>query len=274
MGNLLRRYWLPALLPASAGAGLPAGTRALAGRGPDCLPRHDRRRRVWSPTPVRTAARRCSSGATRRPGCAASTTAGSSTRPAPASTCRRSLPSRISRTRCACKAYPTHESGGIVWTYMGPQDKMQPFRDLGSDSIPQSEWRAPRSTHPATGSRGSRATWTPPTSRSCTAGGRRSSRTGRAGGRRDGPPRLSLGGDARLHPSQRHRRVPGGRGDLVRLPLRRHRADGAGNVNVRVSDFILPLFTYVPQPYLPVGGDSCIMMVPIDDETYWRYGSR
>jgi hypothetical protein len=45
-----------------------------------------------------------------------------------------------------------------------------------------------------------------------------------------------------------------------------------GNVNVRVSDFILPLFTYVPQPYLPVGGDSCIMMVPIDDNTYWRYG--
>jgi phthalate 4,5-dioxygenase len=34
----------------------------------------------------------------------------------------------------------------------------------------------------------------------------------------------------------------------------------------------MPLLAYVPQPYLPVGGDSCIMMVPIDDNSYWRYG--
>jgi hypothetical protein len=45
-----------------------------------------------------------------------------------------------------------------------------------------------------------------------------------------------------------------------------------GNINVRVSDFIMPLLTYVPQPYLPVGGDSCILMVPRDDDSYWRYG--
>jgi hypothetical protein len=45
----------------------------------------------------------------------------------------------------------------------------------------------------------------------------------------------------------------------------------AGYLNVRVSDFILPFFTYVPQPYLPVGGDNCLMMVPIDDNNYWRW---
>jgi hypothetical protein len=45
----------------------------------------------------------------------------------------------------------------------------------------------------------------------------------------------------------------------------------AGFVNVRVSDFIMPFFTYVPQPYLPVGGDNCLMMVPIDDSHYWRW---
>ena len=45
-----------------------------------------------------------------------------------------------------------------------------------------------------------------------------------------------------------------------------------GYLNVRVSDFIMPLLTFVPQPYLPVGGDSCILMVPIDDNSYWRYG--
>src|SRR3990172_1272286 len=30
-------------------------------------------------------------------------------------------------------AYPTHESGGIIWTYMGPQEKMTGFRDFGSE---------------------------------------------------------------------------------------------------------------------------------------------
>src|SRR3954468_14032786 len=38
-------------------------------------------------------------------------------------------------------AYPTHESGGIVWTYMGPESTMTPFRDFGSDSMPQDQWR-------------------------------------------------------------------------------------------------------------------------------------
>jgi nitrite reductase/ring-hydroxylating ferredoxin subunit len=38
-------------------------------------------------------------------------------------------------------AYPTHESGGIVWTYMGPQSTMTPFRDFGSDSLAQDQWR-------------------------------------------------------------------------------------------------------------------------------------
>jgi phthalate 4,5-dioxygenase len=39
-------------------------------------------------------------------------------------------------------SYPTHESGGIVWTYMGPADTMTPFRDFGSDSLPDSAVRA------------------------------------------------------------------------------------------------------------------------------------
>jgi hypothetical protein len=45
-----------------------------------------------------------------------------------------------------------------------------------------------------------------------------------------------------------------------------------GHLNVRVSDFVMPGFVYVPQPYLPVGGDSCIMMIPRDDDSYWRWG--
>ncbi|HEY7263909.1 MAG TPA: Rieske 2Fe-2S domain-containing protein, partial [Trebonia sp.] len=32
-------------------------------------------------------------------------------------------------------SYPTRESGGIVWTYMGPAETMTPFRDFGTDSL-------------------------------------------------------------------------------------------------------------------------------------------
>ena len=35
-------------------------------------------------------------------------------------------------------SYPVHESGGIVWTYMGPPETMTPFRDFGTDTLPAS----------------------------------------------------------------------------------------------------------------------------------------
>jgi phenylpropionate dioxygenase-like ring-hydroxylating dioxygenase large terminal subunit len=37
--------------------------------------------------------------------------------------------------KVSIKAYPTHESGGIVWTYMGPKQTMTPFRDFGTDGL-------------------------------------------------------------------------------------------------------------------------------------------
>jgi phthalate 4,5-dioxygenase len=45
-------------------------------------------------------------------------------------------PTSSFKDRVTAKAYPTHESGGIVWTYMGPKDKMTPFRDFGTESLP------------------------------------------------------------------------------------------------------------------------------------------
>jgi phenylpropionate dioxygenase-like ring-hydroxylating dioxygenase large terminal subunit len=33
-------------------------------------------------------------------------------------------------------AYPVHESGGIVWAYLGPAGTMPPFRDFGTESLP------------------------------------------------------------------------------------------------------------------------------------------
>jgi phthalate 4,5-dioxygenase oxygenase subunit len=34
--------------------------------------------------------------------------------------------------------YPVHESGGIVWTYMGPPETVTPFRDFGTEALPPS----------------------------------------------------------------------------------------------------------------------------------------
>ena len=40
------------------------------------------------------------------------------------------------------RAYPVHESGGIVWTYMGPRAAMTPFRDFGTDGRDAGEFVA------------------------------------------------------------------------------------------------------------------------------------
>ena len=40
------------------------------------------------------------------------------------------------------RAYPTHESGGIVWAYLGPRETMTPFRDFGTDGLDASEFIA------------------------------------------------------------------------------------------------------------------------------------
>jgi phthalate 4,5-dioxygenase len=39
-------------------------------------------------------------------------------------------------------AYPTHESGGIVWAYLGPRGTMTPFRDFGTEGRDASEFIA------------------------------------------------------------------------------------------------------------------------------------
>src|SRR6188472_3851194 len=44
------------------------------------------------------------------------------------------------KTKVRVNAYATHESGGIVWAYMGPRETMTPFRDFGSDALPKEQW--------------------------------------------------------------------------------------------------------------------------------------
>ena len=39
------------------------------------------------------------------------------------------------KERVQAKAYPVHESGGIIWAYLGPRESLTPFRDFGTDSL-------------------------------------------------------------------------------------------------------------------------------------------
>ena len=48
------------------------------------------------------------------------------------------------KNKVRVQAYPTHESGGVIWTYMGPAETMTAFRNFGTDDLPRDEWRAAR----------------------------------------------------------------------------------------------------------------------------------
>jgi phenylpropionate dioxygenase-like ring-hydroxylating dioxygenase large terminal subunit len=46
------------------------------------------------------------------------------------------------KNKVKIRAYPTYESGGMVWTYMGPTETVTPFRDFGTETL------APEHIHP------------------------------------------------------------------------------------------------------------------------------
>jgi hypothetical protein len=54
------------------------------------------------------------------------------------------------KERLKIPSYPTHESGGIIWTYMGPKDKMTGFRDFGTENLPREQWYARKAFQPMT----------------------------------------------------------------------------------------------------------------------------
>ena len=54
------------------------------------------------------------------------------------------------KARLKIPSYPTHESGGVVWTYMGPKEMMTGFRDFGTENLPPEKWRARKTFQPMT----------------------------------------------------------------------------------------------------------------------------
>ena len=162
------------------------------------------------------------------------------------------------------KSYPVHESGGIVWTYMGPRETMTPFRDFGTEGLAAVRpWRR-SSTRPATGCRRWKATSTPPTSPTCTSGtasttspttaptspATRPTRCRGSSGGTTAPPRLEVDDTWFGYRYAGIRTTPN------------------GNTHVRVTAYALPYATMVASIPFSVG---CGMFVPIDDENCWRY---
>jgi phthalate 4,5-dioxygenase oxygenase subunit len=54
------------------------------------------------------------------------------------------------KSRLKIPSYPTYESGGVVWAYMGPKDQMTGFRDFGTENLPREKWRARKMFQPMT----------------------------------------------------------------------------------------------------------------------------
>jgi len=48
--------------------------------------------------------------------------------------------------RIKITSYPVRESGGIVWAYLGPPETMTPFRDFGTESLPADQAQVIRET--------------------------------------------------------------------------------------------------------------------------------
>jgi hypothetical protein len=169
------------------------------------------------------------------------------------------------KTKVRVQAYPTQESGGVVWTYMGPPETMRAFRPLVSDELPREQWRAMKVKGLCNWVQGLEgnvdAAHTSWLHRRLEFEAYQPDETDKPGYPSlnmtfliwafDGAPVLET------HDTWYGFRYAG----LRRTP--------GGHTHARVTDFIMPSLAYIP--VAPVGGNDCIVMVPIDDDTHWRY---
>ena len=162
------------------------------------------------------------------------------------------------------RAYPTHESGGIVWAYLGPQETMTPFRDFGTEGHDASEFMATKQL--------TTCNWVQAMEGNLDTA--HISHLHQFDGIDDIP---DDGSDKPGYPSNamswkfwRHDRAP-------RLELEETwygyryagiRTTPNGNTHVRVTAYALPYSTMVASIPFSVGQG---LFVPIDDENCWRY---
>ncbi|TCK24339.1 Rieske 2Fe-2S domain-containing protein [Pseudonocardia endophytica] len=173
-------------------------------------------------------------------------------------------PTSSFKERVTARTYPTHESGGIVWTYMGPPDTMTPFRDFGTESLPEDlrvaaklqcycSWLQTMEGNVDTAHISWLHSW--PGANDITDDG--SDKPGYPSNRltwkfwaHDRAPRLEV------HDTWYGFRYAG------------VRETPNGHTNVRITEYIFPYSTIIAAvPY----NTSHLMVVPIDDHNCWRF---
>jgi len=162
------------------------------------------------------------------------------------------------------KAYPVHESGGIVWTYMGPRETMTPFRDFGTDGHGADEFTAAKQL--------TTCNWVQAMEGNLDTS--HISHLHQFDGIDDIP---DDGSDKPGYPSNamswkfwRHDRAPRLEVDDTWYGYRYAgiRTTPNGNTHVRVTAYAMPYSTMVASiPFTANHG----MFVPVDDENCWRY---
>jgi phthalate 4,5-dioxygenase len=164
------------------------------------------------------------------------------------------------------RAYPTHESGGIVWTYMGPRDKMTPFRDFGTDGLDASEVMATKQH--------STCNWVQAMEGNLDTA--HISHLHQWDGidqiPDDGSDKPGYLSNAMSWKVWRHDRAP--RLELEDTWYGYHyagvRSTPNGNTHVRISAYAMPYSTMIASIPFSIGQG---LFVPIDDHNCWRYFS-
>ena len=162
------------------------------------------------------------------------------------------------------RAYPTHESGGIVWAYLGPPETMTPFRDFGTDGLGAGEFMATKQV--------TTCNWVQAMEGNLDTA--HISHLHQFDGIDDIP---DDGSDKPGYPSNamswkfwRHDRAP--RLEIEETWYGYHyagiRTTPNGNTHVRVTAYAVPYSTMVASIPFSVGHG---LFVPIDDENCWRY---
>ena len=162
------------------------------------------------------------------------------------------------------RAYPTHESGGIVWAYLGPRETMTPFRDFGSDGLDAAEFIATKQH--------STCNWVQAMEGNIDTA--HISHLHQWDGIDDIP---DDGSDKPGYPSNamswkfwRHDRAPRLELDDTWYGYRYAgiRTTPNGNTHVRITAFAVPFHTMVASIPFSAGQG---MFIPIDDNNCWRY---
>jgi phthalate 4,5-dioxygenase len=162
------------------------------------------------------------------------------------------------------RAYPTHESGGIVWAYLGPRETMTPFRDFGTDGLDPNEIMATKQL--------TTCNWVQAMEGNLDTA--HISHLHQFNGIDDIP---DDGSDKPGYPSNamswkfwRHDRAPRLEVEDTWYGYRYAgiRTTPNGNTHVRVTAYALPYATMVASIPFTVGVG---MFVPVDDENCWRF---